>query len=451
MKVVIVGGGKVGNAIIKELEELCDIILIDNDPEVIDMAFSQYDIQAVVGNGADVMIQREATVEDADVFIATTTFDELNMVSCIIAKQLGVKHTICRVRNPEYRQSVKFIQHQLGITAMLNPEEESAKAISQMLQYPTALSIDPFAGGKVHIVAVLVKESSFLVGMSLREFAESFEGKLLVCIIERGDSAFIPKGDTIIYENDIIHLTGSNEDLNLFYRKFKKGKNHIDSALIVGGGKMGFYLLYELSKLKMDIKVIEIDTKKANHLSEMFPDVSVIHADGTDQDILETEGIAAYDSCIAITGVDEENIIISIFASHMKVKKSIAKVNRTSMLKLLTHTGLDTVITPQRIVADQILRFVRSLSATGNNAVENLHILADHKVEALEFHMKGHCKAIGIPLQHLKLLDNTLIAFIFRDDHLIFPSGNDIIQKGDRIVLVTTHQNYDEFDDFVVD
>lgn len=450
MKIVIVGGGKVGNAICRELEEYCDIVLIDIDPNVVEMLFSQYDIQAVVGNGADVNIQKEATVEDADIFLAVTTSDELNMVSCIVAKELGVKHIIARVRNPEYRNSVDFIKSRLGITAMINPEEEAAKKISQILQFPTAIGVETFAEEKVHMVSVLIEENTFLKDVTLKEFDESFDGKLLICIVERDGEAFIPKGATRILEGDIVHLTGSHDDLNKFYRNFKEFNSPIDSTLIIGGGKMGYYLLRELTNKKMEIKLIEIKPETTEFLSETFPDISVIHADGTDQDILDSEGISAYDSCIALTGIDEENIIISIFSKYRNVRKSIAKVNRTSMLKLIGHTELDTIITPQRIIADKIVRFVRSLNATGDTAIENLHTLADHKVEALEFIANEHSKGIGIPLMELELLDNTMVAFIFRDGELLFPSGKDSILAGDRVVIVTTHNNIDELDDLIV-
>ncbi len=449
MKIVIVGGGKVGNAICKELEEHCDIILIDNDPDVVEMLFSQYDIQAVVGNGSDVNIQKEATVEDADIFLAVTTSDELNMVSCIVAKELGVKHIIARVRNPEYRNSVDFIRDRLGITAMINPEEEAAKKIAQILQYPTAVSVETFAEEQVHMVSVLIEEDTFLKDITLKEFDDSFDGKLLICIVERDGEAFIPNGSTKILEDDIVHLTGSHEDLNKFYRNFREFNSPIDSALIIGGGKMGYYLLRELTNKKMEIKLIEVKAEITEFLSETFPEISVIHADGTDQDILDSEGISAYDSCIALTGIDEENIIISIFSKYRNVRKSIAKVNRTSMLKLIGHTELDTIITPQRIIADKIVRFVRSLNASGDTAVENLHTLADHKVEALEFIANENSKGIDIPLMELEIVDNTLVAFIFRNGELLFPSGKDAIHAGDRVVVVTTQKNVDELDDLL--
>ncbi|MDO5718279.1 MAG: Trk system potassium transporter TrkA [Tissierellia bacterium] len=449
MKIVIVGGGKVGEAICQELSDTNDIILIDNDPEVIDSIFSQYDIQAVVGNGANVNVQTEATVEDAEVFLAVTNSDELNIISSIIARKLGAKYTIARVRNPEYHERVDFIKSSLGITSMINPEEESAAVISEILKYPTAQSIESFASGKVNMVQILIDEDAFLKDMTLRDFRESFDGRLLVCIVERGLDVFIPSGDTKLLEGDKIYVTGSMNDLDKFYRNFKEYNAPIESALIIGGGRISYYLIKKLIKRGISVKLIEVDREIATQMSNDFSDVIVINADGTDQEILEEEGISEFDACIALTGIDEENIINSVFAKHKNVKKCIAKVNRTGMLKILGEIGLDTIITPKRIIADKIVRFVRSLGATGDSAIEKLYKLADRRVEAMEFIASENSKTIGIKLVDLDLLDNTLVSFIMRNGDMIFPSGNDCIMPEDRVVIVTTHENIVELDDIM--
>ncbi|MDO5726150.1 MAG: Trk system potassium transporter TrkA [Tissierellia bacterium] len=451
MKIVIVGGGKVGETICGELSDSQDIVLIDNDPQVIENIFSQYDIQAVVGNGANVNVQMEATVADSDIFLAVTNSDELNIVSSIIAKKLGAKYTIARVRNPEYHMSVDFIKTSLGITSMINPEEESAEVISEILKFPTAQGIESFAGGEVNIVEITVEADSFIKDMTLRDFGESFQGRLLVCIVERGDDVFIPKGDTRIKENDKIYVTGNYEDLDRFYTSLRKYNEPVKSVLIVGGGRLAYYLTKKLLKRKVDVKIIEIDRQSAEELSREFPEIIVVSADGTDQDILEDEGISEYDACIALTGIDEENIIISIYAKHMNVKKAIAKVNRTSMLKILDHVGLDTIITPKGIIADKIIRFVRSISSTSDSAVQKLYKLADRRVEAMEFEAGKTFKGQNIRLAELNILDNTIIAIIFRDGELIFPGGNDKIMPKDRVVLVTTHKNIIDLDDIVIE
>lgn len=449
MNIVIVGGGKVGEIICQELYESTNIVLIDTDPRVIEDIFSQYDIQAVVGNGANVNVQNEAMVGESDIFLAVTNSDELNIIACIIAKKLGAKYTIARVRSPEYHDSVDFIKSSLEITGLINPEEESAKVISEILKYPTAISIETFANGMVKMVEVPIEENTYLDGIILKDFSASFDGKLLVCIVERGEEVIIPYGETQLEAGDSIHVTGSMEDLVKFYNSLGEDDSSINSALIVGAGRLSFYLTQRLLNRGLDVKVIEHDTDRAMKFANAFPGVIVINADGTDQDVLEEEGIAEYDSCIGLTGIDEENLMISVFAKHMKVKKSVAKVNRTSILKLLTEIGLDTIITPKRIIADKIIRFVKSSLATGNSGVERLYKLADRKVEAMEFSVSSESRIIGIPLMELDILENTLVTFIHRSGHLIFPSGNDVILVGDKVGIVTTHSGLVDLDDII--
>ncbi len=449
LKIVIIGGGKVGEAICRELGDSCDIVLVDTDPDVIEDIFNHYDIQAVVGNGGNVDILKEAGVEDSDVFLAVTSSDELNIISCIIAQKLGSKHTIARVRNPEYNMSVDFIKSSLGIDHMINPEEESADIISEILKFPTAQSIEVFANGKVNMVEVLVRKGAYLEGMNLIEFDKASHGKLIVCILERDNDVMIPSGDTVLMEGDIIHVTGSPEDLDKFYCKIRKFKSPIKSIMIVGGGRICHYLLRKLADRNMDIKVIEMDKEIAIEMSKDFPEAMIINADGTDQEILESEGISEYDCCIAMTGIDEENIIISLYAKYRNVKKCIAKVSRTSMLQALDQAGLDTIITPKRIIADKIVRFVRSIGASRKSEVEELYTLAQDRVEALQFKVSKSSELVGKPLQEIKIKKGTLVAFILRGDELIFPGGDDIILPDDRVAIVTTQENIGDLDDIL--
>lgn len=449
MKVVVVGAGKVGETICQELYENTDIVLIDTNPRVIDNIFSMYDIQAVVGNGANVNVQNEAMVGESDIFLAVTNSDELNIVSCIIAKKLGAKYTIARVRNPEYHESVDFIMSSLGITGLINPEEESAAVLSEILKYPNSLSIESFANGKVNMVEVAIDEDNYLVDMTLKDFSSSFDGKLLVCIIERHDEVIIPTGNTVINSGDNIHVTGSMEDLHKFYNSLGKIDSQIKSTMIIGGGKLTYYLITKLLKRGMDIKLIEVNMERALEFANDFPEIIVINADGTDQEVLEEEGISEYDSCIALTGIDEENIMISLFAKYMNVKKCVAKVNRTSILKLLPQVGLDTIITPKRIIADKIVRFARSRLAAGESEMERLYKLADRKVEAMEFTAKENSEVIGIPLMDLNIKENTLVTIIHRNGDLIFPGGRDSVNVGDRVAIVTTQENIVTLDDII--
>lgn len=449
MKIVIVGGGKVGATLSSELSASNDIILIDNNKEVLETCIAENDIQVVLGNGADVDVQRTALVDEADVFLAVTPFDELNIIASIIAKKLGAKYTVARVRSPEYSSSVDFIKSSLGITALINPEEETASLVSEILKYPAAKSIEYFAKGKVNMVELQILGDSFIKDMSLEDFMASFGGRLLVCIVERKGSVFIPTGKTVLKEGDIIHVTGSMVDLDRFYRKLKVNSSPIDKVLIIGGGKLSYYLIKKLLKRDVIIKLIERDLEKCKEFSRDFPNISVINADGTDQDLLEEQGIEEYDSVISLTGIDEENVVISAFANFKKVRKTIAKVNRTSILKLLSQLNIDTVVTPKSIIADKIIRFVRSIGATADSPVQRLYRLADRRVEALEFLASPGSQILGQPLIDLDILASTLVAYIVRDKQIIIPSGKDKILAGDRVVVVSTSENITDLDDII--
>lgn len=449
MKIVVVGGGKVGAILVQELSPQHDIILIDNNTRVVEDLSNAYDIQVIVGNGSDVDILREAGVDDCDMFISVSNSDEINIISCIIARKLGARYTVARVRKPEYHSAYDFIKESLEIDYLVNPEEESSFVLSEILKYPNANGIEHFANGKLNMVEFSVDEDSFLANMTLKDFRESFDGNLLVCIVEREGQVFIPSGNTTIQGDDIIYVTGSIEALNKFYQSINKFNKTIGSTLIIGAGNLSYYLIKKLEKRRLEIKLIEIKKEVCERFAREFPNIQVICADGTDQDVLEDQGIEDYDSCIALTGTDEENIVISIFAKHKKVAKCIAKVNRTSILKLLDMVDLDTTITPKLVIADKIIRLVRSIGATGNSKVERLYRLADRRVEALEFIADCHSKTIGIKLLDLNTLDNTIIAFIIRENQIIIPSGQDEILANDRVIVVTTHEDITDLDDIL--
>lgn len=451
MKIVVIGGGKVGGNICKELSYICDIVLIDSNSEVIESIFDELDINAIVGNGASVDVQIEAGMKDTDLVLAVTNSDEQNIMACILARSLGVKRSIARVRNPEYHQNVDFIKKAFGIDAMINPELETASVIRKILSFPMALNIDSFANGKVSLVEIEIKQGSVLENMNLKTFRESFAGNILVSIVERGNEIIIPRGDTILKTGDRIHITGSNVDLDRMYPCISQKQAPIRAVLIVGGGKIGYYLIKRLSKSgHFEIKVIEQNKHRAELISKEFPNVTVINDDGSNQKVLEEEGISEYDACIALTGIDEENIFISLFAKHKGVRKCITKVNRRSMLKILDHVDLDSIITPELIIADEIIRFAKSLMTAGSSNIEHLYKLADGGVEAIEFLATSNNKAvININLMELSIIDNTLVSLIIREGEPILPKGTDCIRLGDKVLIVTTHTDILSLDDIV--
>lgn len=450
MKIVVIGGGKVGSNICRELSDGCDIVLIDNEPTVINDIFESYDVQGIVGNGVSVDVQVEAGMANADLALAVTNSDEQNIMACIIAKRLGVRHTIARVRSPEYHQNVDFIKSAFGIDKMINPEEEAAKVIKKVLSFPMALNIETFADNKVSMVEIEVKTDSVLNNMDLKTFREYFGGNVLVCIVERNDDVFIPRGDNVLLEGDRIHVTGSTYELEQLYPKINQRKTPIRSLLIVGGGRIGYYLIKKLVKKNIKIKLLEYKKSVADNISQQFPSITVINDDGSAQSVLEEEGIADYDACVALTGIDEENIFISLFAKRKGVKKCITKVNRRAMLKILDNVDLDTIITPELIIADEIIRFARSLKAGGNSNIEHLYKLSDGRVESLEFIVSSLDKAIiGVPISKLKIMDNTIVSLIVRVDEPILPSGDDTIMLNDKVLICTTHSDIMSLEDIL--
>lgn len=449
MDIVIVGAGKVGENLCKELYPDNNVILIDTNPIVIEEMFSDMDIQAIIGNGADLEVQEEARVEHADMFISVTQSDEINIIACIIAKNLGAAYTIARVRNPEYNKSVDFIKESLGINLMVNPDLETATSIADILEFPIAQNIEKFGDGHIFFISYLVKGDEPIVGMDLIEFDQMGSSRILICIMERNEEVFIPKGDTVILPDDIIYVTGSQTDLIDFFRNIQVYEKKINKALIIGGSRISYYLLKELEPRHMEIKLIERDRERAVKFAKEFPEIIAIHGDGTNQELLDDEGISGYEAIIALTGIDEENIMLSLFAKTRNIPKTVTKVNRTHMLKLVDHMGLDTIITPKDIISDRIIKVVKSLHATSNNAVTKLYKLADRRVEVLEFEVGEHCKMAMQKLKDLKLKDNTIIATIIRKDETIYPGGYDYIQQGDRVLIVTLQKNIYELDDLL--
>lgn len=449
MNIVIAGGGKVGEVLCAELSsEGNDIVLIEKNSKKMEALISKYDITGIAGNGASYDLQMEANVPNCDIFIAVTPQDEINIMSAIIAGKLGATYTIARVRNPEYTKHIEFVRESLGITMMINPELESAKDMMKVIKYPTALSVESFANNRLNLVELKIKRNSPLVNISLKDFRTRY-GNVLVAIIQRGDEVIIPTGENYLREGDRIYVVSSLKEVNKFYKLIGDSRVRMKSALIIGGGRITYYLVRMLRDYKMDIKVIENNLERAEELSEAFPEIMVVHGDGTDQEFLEEERIEGYDVFISLTGVDEENIITSLYASQHEVKKIITKVNRTLLLKIFGTMGLQTVITPKRIIANNILQFVRSLTNTSVSNVEALFRLADNQVEALQFRVKATSRVVNVPLESLQTKPQLLIAYIIRGKKLIIPGGQDSIQANDHVIVITTDKNYDDIDDIL--
>lgn len=448
MHIVIAGGGKLGELLCAEFAPENDVVLIDHNDAVLQRIVGKHDLTVVNGKVANYDVLQEAGVPQCDVFIATVSDDETNLIAAIIAKTLGAHHTVARVRSPEFASHFRVYRESLGIDKLLNQDFVAAQEIAALLRYPSALGVESFAHGLVSMVALQIEPGSVLDGMRLTMFRQRYH-TVLACNILRGDVCIIPKGDTVLYAGDRIEVTGRTEDLDAFFKQITAAPR-IRSVLIIGGGRIGYYLLGMLLKSRIAVKLIEVNSEIAHELSGEYPDATVIVDDGTDHGVLEEERIEDFDAVIALTGVDEENILISLYAASRGVEYTVTKINRTPLLRILGNVGLQSIITPKRVCADRITRFVRSLIDSQNSNMTALYRLANDQAEALEFEIKACSQLIGKPLKALELKPNVLIAAVERKRTLIFPDGDDDIRAGDRIIVITTDKTFDDADDLLV-
>ena len=454
MKVVIVGGGKVGELLCADFSDIFqEVTIIDTNELRVEKLVEAYDINGILGNGANYEVLTSADSAEADMFISVTASDEINMICCIAAKQMGAKYTIARIRNPEYSKTKEFLRESLGIDLMVNPEYEAAKQISHMLKYPTAIKVESFFGGKFNILEVIINSNSILNGVSLIDSKKIIDFPSLVCLVERQGEVFVPRGNYVFNVGDKVHITAANKNLKKFYKLLGNQDNmekKITSSLVIGGGKIAHYLVEFLQIANFYVKVIEIDKNKAIALSETFPDIDIIWADGSDRDTLIEEGIQTFDSCISLTGFDEENIIINLYADKLGIKKTVAKVNRASLKQIAEDIGQYSYITPKEIVGNIITKYTKSLQCSKHSDIENFYRIANNQAEVIEFKITNNsAKILGIKLKDLAINPNMLIAFIIRNNKQIFPNGDDEIKLDDNVVVVSYKHKIEHIDDII--
>lgn len=439
MKIVIIGDGKVGNTLMKQLsKEGHDIVIIDNNMEVLERSLNSYDVMVVNGNGASYPIQKQAGVDKADLLIAATSSDELNMLSCFIGKKLGVEYAVSRVRNPEYSEQLFLMRDELRIDRVINPEYAAAKEISRILRFPTAIRVEMFTRGRAELVEIKVIENSKLNGLPLSSLYSKYKVKILICAVQRNSEIIIPTGEFILQTGDTISIIATASEILAFFKRAGIFMDKIKTVMIVGGSRIGYYLSKILLEFGMSVKVIDNNEDKCRKLSENLPKVTIIHGDGTDHDLLVEVGINEVDAFVSLTNIDEVNIVLSMFAMKMDVNKVIAKVNKLSFAKLVTQDLADSFISPKYLTANEIVSFVRGLQNTVGCSVQTLHRIINNQVEVLEFAIRVMEEFIGIPLKELEIRSNLLITCIIRDDKTIIPSGKDTIEVGDNVIVVTT-------------
>ncbi len=449
MKIVIVGNGKVGFTIAKALtQEGHDITVVENRINVLNNTMNLLDVTCVNGNGASLDVLQEAQVDEADIVIATTSTDEMNITCCLIAKKLGAKATIARIRNPEYLSSMHLIKDELGLSMYINPEKEAAREIARTLNFSEAFKVNTFAKGRLTLTEIKIPQRNPLVGISLQDIYKAFQIKILVCTILRNNDVIIPNGNTKLQANDKICITGTNQDLRKFFKKIGLQSNPLHHVMIAGGGKIAYYLTKDLIETGCEVKIIEQNRQRAHFLLEEFEDsINIAVGDATDQELLLSEGLEHQDAFIALTGNDEENVIMSMFASSNGVKKVIPKVNRMTLGFLLEKLGLDSTITPKNICADQIIEYVRAMQNSVGSSVESMIHLLDERVEVLEFRVKKSCKFVDKALKDVDLKPGILVGYITRKGKTFLANGNSKIQIGDSVLIISRIKGLGELND----
>lgn len=448
MKIIVIGCGTIGKTIIKNVsKEGHKIVIIDTNKYDVEELIERYDVMGIVGNGASLDIQREAGVKGADLVVAVTPQDEINILACLVSKKLGAKSTVARVRNPEYRRQSILMQEELGLSMIVNPEEETAKEIADMINLPSLLKMETFAKGAVNLIEIKLEENNPLVGETLISMSKKLKSKVLICAVERKDEVIIPSGNFKLEIGDRINVTADSQSIVNFLKELSLITTPLKNIMIIGGGRISYYLAKGLDARKHKIKIFEYNREKAHYLAENLPRVTVLCSDGTEQDTLLEEGIEVTDACISLTGVDEENIILSMYAKKIGVPKVITKLNRDGLYGMTGELGLEGIVSPKDIVANKIISYIRSITNVRGSNVISLSRLVNNQVEALEFNVKKNSKILNTPLKDLIIKKNCLIASIIRDEQVIIPKGDDCIMLGDHVVVVTTHRNFDDLKD----
>ncbi len=451
MKIIIAGSGKVGTTLISSLvAEGHDVVVIDCDPQVIEDVTNIYDVMGVCGNCADTDTLEEAGAKDAELLIAVAGSDELNMLSCFMAKKLGTKHTIARVRAPEYNdKSLSLMKQHLELSMIINPELVASRELFHSLKLPSAAKVETFSVRNFEMIEQVLKPGSPLDGVSLSELRSRFKANFLICAVKRGNEAYIPDGNFVLKSGDRIGLTASPSEIVKLLKEMGVVSTKAKNVMILGGSRTAYYLAKRLCMSGSKVTIIEKNAEICEFLCEAIPKATVICGDGANHELLLEEGLHSVDAFVSLTGMDEENILLSSYASSEGVPKVIAKVNRDSLVPLAEHWGLDTIVSPKKMISDVILQYVRALQNSEGSSVETLYKLMDDKVEALEFNVKAELGFLNVPFKELNFKKNTLIAGIIRDRKIIIPTGDDCLMAGDKVIVLAANRCLNKLSDML--
>jgi len=450
MKIIIIGDGKVGYSLAENLsKENNEVTIIDKNAEALKKASEYLDVMCIRGNGVSTKILMEAGVKEADLLIAATTSDEMNMVCCLTAKKLGAEHTIARIRDPEYANELSILKTELDLDMVINPEQAAAAEIARSLSFPSAVNVEVFAKGRVELVEIKASEAPQLVGVKLKNIAERYSSSILIAAVVREGEVIIPDGEFEIRQNDTIYIIGRSSSVFNFCKQVGKISQKIRDVMIVGGGRVAVYLSKYLEEMGMKVKIIEIDHQRCIELSELLPNTLIIHGDGTDELLLHSENLCDMGAFVSITGHDEENLMAAMLAKQCGVYKVVAKINRINYSSVINNMGIDSVVSPKTITANHIIRYVRGLKNAKGNPVKTLYKIIDGKAEAVEFIAGQSTKFLNVPLKDIRIVKGVIVAAIARKNEIIIPHGKDSIKLGDSVILIVKDRKFSDLNDII--
>lgn len=450
LKIIIVGCGKVGANLVDQLsKEGHDITVIDKKAEKIQDITNTYDVMGLVGNGASYSTQMEAGIEETDLIIAVTDSDELNLLCCTVAKRVGKCAAIARVRTPDYSEETGYLREQLGLALIINPELEAAREVARILYLPTALEVNSFAHGQAELVKFKVPEGNLLNGLSLAYLGKNITNDILICAVERNGEVYMPNGDFVLQSGDVVSFVSERHIARDFLKQIGLATRQVKDTMIIGASKAAYYLAKELLNMGISVKIIEKEKENCESLSVKLPKAIIINGDGTDPDILKEEGIETVQSFIPLTGIDEENIMLTLYAKQISKAKVVTKINRVNYKQVINNLDLGSLVYPKYITSEAIIAYVRAKKNSMGSNIETLYHMFDSRVEAIEFIVEENSKVSGVPIKDLKLKKDVLISFINHNGHIIIPTGNDEIEDGDTVMIVTKNTGFTGIDDIV--
>lgn len=450
LKIIIVGCGKVGANLVDQLsKEGHDITVIDKKAEKIQDITNIYDVMGLVGNGASYSTQMEAGIEETDLIIAVTDSDELNLLCCTVAKRVGKCAAIARVRTPDYSEETGYLREQLGLALIINPELEAAREVARILYLPTALEVNSFAHGQAELVKFKVPEGNLLNGLSLAYLGKNITNDILICAVERNGEVYMPNGDFVLHSGDVVSFVSERHIARDFLKQIGLATRQVKDTMIIGASKAAYYLAKELLNMGISVKIIEKEKENCESLSIKLPKAIIINGDGTDPDILKEEGIETVQSFIPLTGIDEENIMLTLYAKQVSKAKVVTKINRVNYKQVINNLDLGSLVYPKYITSEAIIAYVRAKKNSMGSNIETLYHMFDSRVEAIEFIVEENSKVSGVPIKDLKLKKDVLISFINHNGHIIIPTGNDEIEDGDTVMIVTKNTGFTGIDDIV--